>query len=53
MAKARKSRPGKYEGKLAVQNIAFDELIQLGVNYTPPKKDKAKKPAKKAVKKKK
>jgi DNA-binding protein H-NS len=53
MAKAKKARAAKYEEKLAVQNITFDELIQLGANYTPPKKEKAKKPAKKAVKKKK
>jgi DNA-binding protein H-NS len=53
MAKAKKARSGKYEEKLAVQNITFDELIQLSANYTPPKKEKAKKPAKKAVKKKK
>jgi hypothetical protein len=33
--------------------ITFDELIQLSANYTPPKKEKAKKPAKRAVKKKK
>ena len=53
MAKAKKARAAKYEEKLAVQNITFDELIQLGANYTPPKKEKAKKPAKKAFKKKK
>ncbi|HEV3414981.1 MAG TPA: hypothetical protein VG101_21025 [Puia sp.] len=51
MAKAKKARAAKYDEKLAVQNITFDELIQLSANYTPPKKEAASKPAKKAVKK--
>ena len=45
MAKAKRGPRGKYDEKLAVQNITFDELIQLGANYTPPKKEKAKKKA--------
>jgi hypothetical protein len=53
MAKEKKQRASKYDEKLAAQNITFDELIQLSANYTPPKKEGAKKPAKKAVKKKK
>ena len=53
MTKAKKARAAKYDEKLAVQNITFDELIQISANYTPPKKEKAKKQAKKAVKKKK
>jgi hypothetical protein len=53
MAKAKKARAAKYDEKLAVAGITFDELIQLSANYTTPKKDAAKKPAKKAVKKKK
>jgi len=47
MAKAKKIRATKYDEKLAVQNITFDELIQLSANYTAPKKATAKKPAKK------
>jgi hypothetical protein len=47
MAKAKKERAKKYDEKLAVQNITFDELIQLSANYTPPKKPAVKKPAKK------
>ena len=42
-----KARAAKYDEKLAVQNITFDELVQLSANYTPPKKEAAKKPAKK------
>ena len=51
--KTAKKRAAKYDEKLAVKDITFDELINLSVNYTPPKKEAAKKPAKKAVKKKK
>jgi DNA-binding protein H-NS len=51
MAKAKKARAAKYEEKLKVEGITFDELINMSVNYTPPKKEKAPKPAKKAVKK--
>lgn len=52
MATAKKARAAKYDEKLAI-NGTFDELINVSVNYTPPKKEAAKKPAKKAVKKKK
>jgi hypothetical protein len=52
MAKAKKARAAKYDEKLAI-NGTFQELIQLSANYTPPKKDKPKKAAKTAVKKKK
>jgi hypothetical protein len=45
--KQKKERAKKYDEKLAVQNITFDELIQLSANYTPPKKPAVKKPAKK------
>jgi hypothetical protein len=51
--KKTQKRAKKYDEKLAVQNITFEELIQLSANYTPPKKEAAKKPAKKAIKKKK
>lgn len=47
MAKAKKARAAKYDEKLAMQNITFDQLTQVSANYTPPKKEKAKKPAKK------
>jgi|GEM_PF-1835824 len=47
MAKAKKARAAKYDEKLAVKDLTFDELIQLSVNYTPPKKEKAKKAVKK------
>jgi hypothetical protein len=53
MAKAKKARPAKYDEKLAVKGMTFDKLISMSANYTPPKKEAAKKPAKKAVKKKK
>ena len=53
VSKSKKQRAAKYDEKLAVQNITFDELIQLSANYTPPKKEAAKKPGKKVVKKKK
>lgn len=48
MAKNKKLRASKYDEKLAI-NGTFDELMKVTANYTPPKK----KPAKKAVKKKK
>jgi hypothetical protein len=53
MAKAKKARAAKYDEKLTVQGMTFDELIGMSANYTPPKKEAVKKPAKKAVKKKK
>lgn len=53
MAKVKKARAAKYDEKLAGKDITFDELINLSVNYTPPKKGQAKKAVKKAVKKKK
>jgi hypothetical protein len=53
MAKAKKERAKKYDEKLAVKGMTFDELIGMSTNYTPPKKEATKKPAKKAVKKKK
>jgi hypothetical protein len=46
MAKAKKARAAKYDEKLAI-NGTFDELIKVSVNYTPPKKEKAKKAPKK------
>jgi hypothetical protein len=46
MAKAKKPRAAKYDEKLAI-NGTFEDLIKLSANYTPPKKEKAKKPAKK------
>jgi hypothetical protein len=42
MAKAKKTRSDKYDEKLAIDGT-FDELIKVSVNYTPPKKEKAKK----------
>jgi hypothetical protein len=36
----------KYDDKLAITGT-FEELIKVSVNYTPPKKEPAKKPAKK------
>jgi DNA-binding protein H-NS len=53
MAKEKKQRASKYDEKLAVKGITFDELITMSANYTPPKKGAAMKPAKKAAKKKK
>ena len=53
MTIAKKPRADKYYEKLAVKDITFDELINMSVNYTPPKKKEAKKPAKKTAKKKK
>lgn len=53
MAKAKKARAAKYDEKLAVKGMTFDELISMSANYTPPKKEAIKKSAKKAVKKKK
>ena len=53
LVKAKKARAGKYDEKLAVEGMTFDELISMSANYTPPKKETVKKPAKKAVKKKK
>jgi hypothetical protein len=50
--KEKKQRADTYDEKLAI-NGSYDELIKVSVNYTPPKKEKAKKPARKAVKKKK
>jgi DNA-binding protein H-NS len=47
MAKEKKQRASKYDEKLAVEGITFDELIGMSANYIPPKK------AKKAAKKKK
>jgi hypothetical protein len=52
MAKVKKARAAKYDEKLAIKGT-FEQLIQLSANYTPPEKEAAKKPAKKAVKKKK
>jgi hypothetical protein len=46
MPKAKKTRAHKYDQKLSV-NGTFEELIRVSVNYTPPKKEKAKKQAKK------
>lgn len=46
MAKEKKQRADKYEEKLAIDGT-FDDLIKVSVNYTPPKKQKAKKPTKK------
>ena len=46
MAKAKKPRATKYDEKLAVDGT-FDELVKLSVNYTPVKKEKGKKTAKK------
>ena len=51
MAKAKKTRAKKYDEKLAVKDITFDELITLSANYTRPKKEKAKKPAKRTANK--
>jgi len=47
MAKAKKTRSAKYDEKLKVEGMTFDELIGMSANYTPPKKEKAKKAAKK------
>jgi hypothetical protein len=41
------------EKKKRAINGTFEELIKVSGNYTPPKKELAKKAAKKAVKKKK
>lgn len=49
---AYKKRAEKYDEKLAI-NGTFEDLIRVSANYTSPKKDKAKKPAKKTVKMKK
>jgi len=46
MAKAKKARAAEYDEKLAI-NGTFEDLIKVSVNYTPPKKEAAKKPAKK------
>jgi len=46
MAKAKKARAAKYDEKLAI-NGTFEDLIKVSVNYTPPKKEKAKKAPKK------
>lgn len=48
----KKARAAKYEEKLAIDGT-FEQLIQVSLNYTPPKKAAAKKSVKKAVKKKK
>jgi hypothetical protein len=53
MAKVKKARATKYDEKLKIEGMTFDELIGMSANYTPPKKAAVKKPAKKAVKKKK
>jgi hypothetical protein len=53
MAKEKKQRASKYDEKLAVKGMTFDELISMSANYTPPKKEAVKKPVKKAVKMKK
>lgn len=45
MAKAKKVRSAKYDEKLKVEGMTFDELISMSTNYTPPKKEKAKKKA--------
>lgn len=50
MAKPKKARAAKYDEKLAIKGT-FDEFIK--VTIATPKKEAAKKPAKKAVKKKK
>jgi hypothetical protein len=44
MAKGAKKRQEKYDEKLAI-NGTFEDLIKVSVNYTPPKKQKAKKKA--------
>ena len=46
MAKAKKARAAKYDEKLAI-NGTFEDLIKVSANYTPPKKEKAKKTSKK------
>ena len=46
MATEKKKRANKYDEKLAI-NGTFDELIKVSVNYTPPKKEPAKKAARK------
>lgn len=46
MAKAKKARAAKYDEKLAI-NGTLEDLIKVSVNYTPPKKEPAKKAAKK------
>jgi hypothetical protein len=46
MAKAKKPRAAKYDEKLAIDGT-FADLIKVSVNYTPPKKELAKKVAKK------
>jgi hypothetical protein len=46
MAKAKKARAAKYDEKLAI-NGTFEDLIKVSINYTPPKKEKAKKAPKK------
>lgn len=51
MAKVTRARSAKYDEKLAIKGT-FEELIRLSANYTPPKKETAKKQAKRAVKKK-
>lgn len=49
----KQKRPrGQYDEKLAI-NGTFEELTRVSANYTPPKKEAVKKPAKKAFKKKK
>jgi hypothetical protein len=48
MAKDKKPRAEKYDTKMAIDGT-FADVIKISANYTPPKK----KPAKKAVKKKK
>ena len=47
MASAKKpqKRAKKYDEKLKVEGMTFDELIGMSANYTPPKKAKAKKKA--------
>lgn len=42
----KKNRSDKYDSKLAI-NGTFEDVIKVSVNYTPPKKDKPKKAAKK------
>jgi len=48
MAKAKKTRAAKYDSKVAIDG-SFADVIQVSVNYTPPKKET---PKKKAAKKK-
>ena len=45
-SKDKKPHASKYDEKLAI-NGTFEDLIKVSVNYTPPKKEPAKKAAKK------